>query len=219
MAAMSPDQSRRLREMIILFTLFVVPGLISPGTVSGPMERVATMLALIVRNGGFVLLVLYLTDLSGDTAGMLQRPSALAPKVLGIAIGLFFLSMAVGFLADIAGVSGRSTPFAGVGTAHSPLMWVVLLLMLFVAALMEEVFFRGYLLLRLQQLTGSPGRSVIAAALLFSLGHSYQGLSALVFSFASGLFLGILWQRKPDILAFSLGHGLYNVAAVLLAGL
>ncbi|MFW6228111.1 MAG: CPBP family intramembrane glutamic endopeptidase, partial [Alkalispirochaeta sp.] len=78
------------------------------------------------------------------------------------------------------------------------------------------LFFRGYLLLRIRQFGASPFVAVVASALLFSVGHGYQGIPALVFAFSAGLFLGILWIRRPGIVSFTLGHGAYNIVALLL---
>jgi membrane protease YdiL (CAAX protease family) len=66
-----------------------------------------------------------------------------------------------------------------------------------VAAFLEEMFFRGYLLNRIIGLFGSERVGVIIAlignAIVFGLGHAYQGTAGVVDTILAGLVLGGLY--------------------------
>ncbi len=210
---MDGESLRRLREVLILFTLLVLPGLISPGSPMQVFSGGAPMSALTVRNAAFILLLLYLSDLSGDSKRVIGTLHGTVPTALLIALVLFLVAAAFRALFNVINFVdpiGTSAPVPGGLTIAATLF------LLSVAAV-EEMFFRGYLLVRLQQLSRSFSKSVVIAALLFALGHGYQGVAGLVFSFSAALFLGILWKWRPNVVAFALGHGVYNILALVFA--
>lgn len=209
---MDGERLRRLREVLILFTLFVLPGIISPGAPEQAFSGGAPTLALTVRNVAFILLLLYLADLSGDTGSVLGSTGATLPTALLITLALFLLSTAMTAIIDVTGISD---PVRETAQNLGEFRFGSVLFLLSVAAV-EELFFRGYLLSQLQHLSGSFRTSLVIAALLFAVGHGYQGVAGLLFSFSVALFLGILWKWKPNLTAFALGHGLYNLIALAL---
>jgi hypothetical protein len=89
------------------------------------------------------------------------------------------------------------------------------------AALGEEMVFRGYLLQRIADLFADEFRRWIVALLLsstlFSIGHLYQGLTGVVDTFLAGLLLGILYLYSGKNLWLPiLTHGVINTAGFLL---
>jgi membrane protease YdiL (CAAX protease family) len=78
----------------------------------------------------------------------------------------------------------------------------------------EELFFRAYLIERLGQLGRPRGQAVAIAAVMFSVGHGYQGWAALVFALLAGAALGALWLRRRRLIGFAAGHALYNLTAI-----
>lgn len=84
------------------------------------------------------------------------------------------------------------------------------------AAFGEELLLRGFLLNRFATLYGSAA-GVVLQALVFSLGHTYQGLGGVVNIFAVGLILGWFYLRAgrnlwPAIVA----HGLIDTLSLTL---
>ncbi len=83
---------------------------------------------------------------------------------------------------------------------------------LFLAALPEEWFFRGYLMTRLGK--GLPAN--LAASILFSLIHGLtQNWITALLVFAPSLFYGWLYQRSRDLPLLILTHALSNLIFVL----
>jgi membrane protease YdiL (CAAX protease family) len=175
------------------------------------------IVASIVRNVAFALLILYLTDIQGERRSIVGEERAVPLRGIPVFFGLFGVSIATSLLAG--GITGdvpdslfRTVSFAG----DRPVQMMMLAALMFSVAWVEELFFRGYLLLRFRQFGASPFIAVVSSALLFSVGHGYQGVPALFFAFSAGLFLGIFWIRRPGIVSFTLGHGAYNIVALLL---
>jgi membrane protease YdiL (CAAX protease family) len=83
------------------------------------------------------------------------------------------------------------------------------------AALGEELQFRGFVWSRLERLAGG-GRSGVAfawigQALLFSLGHVYQGVSGVIVTGGLGLVLGgVYLANRRNLVACMILHGLID---------
>lgn len=73
------------------------------------------------------------------------------------------------------------------------------------AGICEEVVYRGYLQRQFLALTGSSIIAVLAQAIIFGVGHAYQGAKQVVVITVLGLLFGLLaWWRKslrPGIIA------------------
>lgn len=93
------------------------------------------------------------------------------------------------------------------------------LLFLIVVAVTEETLFRGYLIHRLQQVTGSVTAAVLVSSALFSLGHGYQGASGLLTAGLLGVILAGIYLWRGSLVAPMVLHFLQNATGILLAPL
>jgi len=78
------------------------------------------------------------------------------------------------------------------------------------AAVFEEVLFRGYLWRRIEQLTGSPWPALFATSFFFAIYHPYDllgTLAILVFGMVMGLFY---WQGR-SLPRLILAHAAFNL--------
>ena len=175
-------------------------------------------------------------------AGLRAHPVALNLKVLGVASLLFFPAFVVGFFVfyRYACGAGRAwlAPFFGRMCGH----WqgwagggihvrlpdhfaLSALNQLVVVAIPEEIFFRGYLLVRLERvwrptrrLWGAPvGLALVVSSALFALGHlatvpSAQRLAV----FFPALVFGWMRARTGSIAAGATFHALCNVVSDVL---
>jgi CAAX protease family protein len=173
-----------------------------------------------------------------EAAGLRAEPIGLNLAVVGLASLLAFPAFVVGFFAFWGRVCpdpGLAPLFAGNcrawlgwtgGHLHLPKgFFVFALSQLVVVAIPEELFFRGYLLARLEEvwpsrrrLFGAPvGRALIVSSLLFALGHLVvtphpQRLAV----FFPALLFGWMWARTRSIAAGATFHALCNVVSELL---
>jgi membrane protease YdiL (CAAX protease family) len=83
------------------------------------------------------------------------------------------------------------------------------------AGFCEEVVFRGYFQRQFQTLTGNEVIGVLLQALVFSLGHSYEGTMSVVTITALALLFGFLAMWRQSLRAAMLGHAWTDVAAGL----
>ena len=89
------------------------------------------------------------------------------------------------------------------------------------AAFIEEMFFRAYLLNRLTDLFGSQRLGIALAlvvhAILFGLGHTYQGLTGVLDTALAGLILGLLYlSTRRNLWLPILAHGIIDTTGFLL---
>jgi membrane protease YdiL (CAAX protease family) len=85
------------------------------------------------------------------------------------------------------------------------------------AGFCEEVVFRGYFQRQFDAWTGSEVAAVLMQALVFSLGHSYEGTMSIVTITALALLFGFLTMWRKNLRAAMLGHAWTDLAAGLLS--
>jgi membrane protease YdiL (CAAX protease family) len=75
---------------------------------------------------------------------------------------------------------------------------VLSIVLVTVVAVTEETIFRGYLILRFRALTGGVGWATLFSAVVFSLGHGYEGTAGVVTVGVMGLAfaLAYLWRKS-----------------------
>ena len=84
------------------------------------------------------------------------------------------------------------------------------------AAFGEELLARGFLLQRFSLLLGTTG-GMVMQALVFALGHGYQGFTGMVNLFVVGLVLGYVYLRSGrNLWPVIVAHGLINTLSITL---
>ena len=81
---------------------------------------------------------------------------------------------------------------------------------LLIAATSEEVFYRAYLLTRLTQVLGGPGRALIVSSVLFALAHGYSPASTFDILVA-GILYGAIFIVCPRLPRLVLAHWGWNL--------
>ena len=83
------------------------------------------------------------------------------------------------------------------------------------AGVCEEIVFRGYLQRQLTAMTGHAGIAILLQAIIFGVGHGYQGWKPMITISAVGFILGVLAWWRGNLRAGMIAH----TALDLLAGL
>jgi membrane protease YdiL (CAAX protease family) len=179
---------------------------------------------IVVRNSGLFLLAGFLLwlvrtqeDLPLTSIGLhvdrvrrsLLRGSLLAVAALVLTVGLYLLLQQFGV-------------HLGGGTeSFHPSLWVVTLTMLR-AGVVEEIFYRGYAIERLEAMTRSKWLAGLAPLVLFAAAHYSQGVGGILAAFVLGGMFTVYYMRFRDLIANITGHFLadfvLNVGLPLLAG-
>lgn len=186
---------------------------------SGPISLLMTLaiLTLYLRSRGLDWTDMGLRTLPGIKAKLLVIPQAfltflafaavVAPVlILGEALGWEFLTE------EPPGVEERWGNVRG----NLPMYLLWLVIVWTAAAFGEEMFFRGYLITRLQDLFSDikfgNALAVITPALLFGLAHIYyQGLRGLVITGLIGLAFGTMFLLfKRNLWPLILWHGIID---------
>lgn len=128
-------------------------------------------------------------------------------------LGMLFC--AVGMAIAFGAIQLFNFPKVDVGPATTLPLWITGLVILR-AAVVEEIFYRGYAIERLQSITGSKWIAVVLPLTIFTLSHYSSGpaMMILVFGGAAALTLFYLWRR--DLLANIFAHFLVNAVPNLL---
>ena len=188
------------------------------------LEVVATAAVVILDLVVATLIILPMVAVS--LAIRRQKPSVLgfhrSPRVLRMVAVVFGLTVAwdvlqVGLtkpiLSRISGERQDLSQFDGLqGNLGSLLLFLALSWTL--AAVGEEIVYRGYLPLRIADIFGGTGVGVFAgvvlSSVLFGLAHTEQGAIGVVLTFLDALFFSFLRWRFKNLWAAVLGHGFNN---------
>ena len=153
-----------------------------------------------------------------------KRPKSWARMVGFTFIGVIFLQLLdVGVVLPIMNrLTGKTIDYSGFAHLQGNLGQLALLLVISwtLAALGEEMVYRGYLQKLLTDLFGGglPGvlLTVGVSSLLFGLAHTEQGLVGVVVTTIDALFFSWLKHKfENNLWAAILAHGFYNSIGVI----
>lgn len=102
----------------------------------------------------------------------------------------------------------------GAGLAKLPL-WLVLLIVLR-AGVVEELFYRGYIIERLQQLGLNRYVAGIIPLLIFGFAHGTNGWANIILALALGAVLTAVYLWRRDLVANVIGHFMIDLLATVL---
>ncbi len=136
-------------------------------------------------------------------------------EILGLSIGRTLLTLAV--LMPVAEhLTGRRQDVSQFAAVHGNVSLLLFLLLMSwtLAALGEEIAYRGYLQTRIRDILPS-GRSglvtaVVLSSVVFGLAHSEQGLVGVLLTTVDAIFFSVLRYRYRTLWAAILAHGFNN---------
>ncbi len=150
----------------------------------------------------------------------LSHPGRQLLQVVALALGwttmVFLLVMPV--TEHVTGSRQDTSEFADLeGDLPRLLLFVALSWTL--AALVEELAFRGYLLTRVTDLIGTSvaarAVAVVGVAFLFALIHGEQGVAGMVLVFVDAVFFGVLRYAYGSLWASVVAHGVSNTVGMV----
>lgn len=133
-----------------------------------------------------------------------------------IAAGMIALIAFTGSLIDLLPHDTRIILLRG---AHWQLTDVSQLPLVFTFVLVgsyrEELYFRVYFLSMLKEIETPSWLALLISALLFTLGHLYQGWTAAIIAFLIGISFGILYQIRPSLHRIAWAHAIFNTVILI----
>jgi uncharacterized protein len=198
---------------------------------SGPGATVLTAAEVLLAVGAvlldlllptLVLLAMAAVSLLGRrerwaTLGVTRPTGGLRLVLAMLAAAVLWTAATVAlFLPVVEHLSGRRQDTSDFTAVEGDLGTLVVMLLLSwtLAAVGEEVAYRGYLLTRVRQLLGGSTAglvlSVLVTSLVFGLAHTEQGVVGVALASIDGAFYAVLRMHFGTIWAPVLAHGFIN---------
>jgi membrane protease YdiL (CAAX protease family) len=219
-----PGRREQLYEVSV-FLFLIVPSMALSflGVRQGALAFPVVASAVILRDLALTGLVLFFAWRNGEPFRCLGwtfrerwRDTALgAALFLPLALGAGLLDLGL----REAGLAPPSTPLPAFLSVHGPAEALLALLLVSVVAVTEETVFRGYLILRLRFLSGSPAAAVVLSSLVFSLGHGYEGTAGVVTVGVVGAVLALVYLWRGSLVAPMVMHFLQDFTSIVVPAL
>ena len=220
-AVAGPTRRTQLVEVCVFLSLIVPSLVLSLFIAHG--QHISFLLAAaatICRDLSLVGLILFflwqnqesLARIGWKTTGLLRE------TLIGVALFPFIYGTAT--LIELAGLdeglSGLGTHLPSFLTPLGPSQYILAFLMVVVVAIAEETIFRGYLLLRFTNTSGSATVAVLLSSLVFAIGHGYEGIAGLITVGTLGLMLALIYLWRRNIVAPVIIHFLLDFLNIIL---
>ena len=163
---------------------------------------------------------------AGALVWLVRRGEGLPLRSIGIGTSPVWKSLAWGVVIAVACV----LPAAGIamltGYEHGPAsqtfaklpLWVVFIVVVR-AGVVEELFYRGYAIERLQALGFGRFLSWLIPLTVFAMAHWTGGIANILIALVLGAILTVFYQRRRDLVANMFGHFLVDFVANVLPAL
>ena len=154
---------------------------------------------------------------------IIRRGEHLPMRSIGLGTARWWKSVLWGFViavtsAAIIGALAYVTSYGhGPGSAafEKLPLWLITAIV-FRAGVVEELFYRGYAIERLQLIGLGRFWAVAIPLVIFSLGHWSGGAANILIAFTAGLILTGFYLWRRDLAANMIGHGLIDFVANVL---
>ncbi len=206
---------------MLVFLFLILPALVSSFFIAGHIAGIGFLFlagSVILRDLSLLFLVLFFLWRNREhpaTIGLTTRGLWAEANIgLWVFIPLFLLTSAlVGYLHK-AGLSAPPNPLPLKVNGTAQLLLAIF--MIAIVAVAEETIFRGYLILRLREVTSSPAAAVVLSTLIFTVGHGYEGLARVAAVFVVGLAYALVYLWRKSLIAPVLMHFLQDFSGIVL---
>ncbi len=154
---------------------------------------------------------------------IIRRGEHLPMRSIGLGTARWWKSILWGFIITIVSAVAVGGLAYLTGYGHGPgsatfeklPLWLITAIV-FRAGVVEELFYRGYAIERLQMIGLGRFWSIAIPLVIFSLGHWSGGAANILIAFAAGLILTGFYLWRRDLAANMIGHGLIDFVANVL---
>jgi membrane protease YdiL (CAAX protease family) len=186
----------------------------------GGMSFALTAVSTMLRDLSLVCLILFFIHGNGESLSAIgwRFSAALREALIGAAlfVPVFFLVSLLERILQQIGFGVPATPLPSVLSATGPGEFVLGGALVAVVAVSEETIFRGYLILRLQRVTGHWPIAALLSSLIFALGHGYEGTAGLVTVGVLGFFFALVYRWRGSLIAPMTMHFLQDFLGIVL---
>jgi uncharacterized protein len=213
-----------LVEALLLFLAFFLPGFVGQASIAaaGPVSSLA-LWQTVIAGVPQILLMAYVVGARGPASsprwGLVRFEPRDALRVAVLVAACFAVVMAFAALITLLPQEWSRSVTSGYrwglrGPAQLPLALLVGL----TAGYREELYFRAYLLKRMEEMGVDVPVSVVVSTALFCTGHLYEGVLGVTVALALGVVLAASYLKRRSLHVIAIAHALYNTL-VLAVGL
>jgi membrane protease YdiL (CAAX protease family) len=189
----------------------------------GALSFVLVAISTILRDLALVSLILFFLWRNGESVEAIGWRCKTVWKEVLMGIWLFIpFFFGAGFLEDVlhmAGFSMPAQPLPSVTAEKNTMDFLLAAVLVVVVALAEETIFRGYLILRFKNITANTLAAVLLSAVVFSLGHGYEGSAGVITVGVMGLVFALVYIWRQSLVAPMVMHFLQDFIGIVLAPL
>jgi membrane protease YdiL (CAAX protease family) len=161
-------------------------------------------LSIFALTGVLLLLIVKGEKLGLDSIGLHNRNwgKSILWGVIGAVIGFAALAILLVIFSQMGIKFGEG---ADAKRYSNVSLWVMTVMVLR-AGIVEEICYRGYVIERLQKMTGNWFVYFLIPLILFALFHYKQGIPGIIISFVAGGILAVLYLKRRDLKANIITH-------------
>jgi membrane protease YdiL (CAAX protease family) len=207
---------------VSVFLFLIMPSLVFSffAVKQGSVSFVLTAVATILRDLALVSLILFFVWRNREHVKAIGWTLRNGWKDIALGVILFIpVFFCVGLLENAlraVGFSVPSTPLPSFLAARGIGETLLAAVLVIVVALAEETIFRGYLILRFEAVTASPAVAVVLSAVIFSLGHGYEGSAGVVTVGVMGLVFALIYLWRRSLVTPIVMHFLQDFISIVL---
>ncbi len=223
MGDLRPQPSRREQIYeILVFWALIIPGMAFAYAV-GPAEEMRFSIAALATMTNDIALVLLICFLLWHNRESLVRIGWVVKGFwTEILIGflLFFpMTFGAGLLENLFRSMGLTVPKGHLPSFLTPSggpQMVLAAALVVVVAISEETIFRGYFLLRLNNVTKNRVAAVLISSLIFSIGHGYEGTAGVATVYVMGVIFAVVYMWRKSLVAPIVMHFMQDFSGIVL---
>lgn len=207
---------------VSVFLFLIVPSMIFSFFIvkQGGMSFVLVAFSTILRDLALVSLILFFSWRNGERLELIgwSLKNVRKDAVLGIWLFIPFF-FGAGLLEKglrMVGFSAPATPLPSLIAEKTAPEFLLAAVMVVVVALAEETIFRGYLILRFRNITANTAATALLSAVIFSLGHGYEGSAGVVTVGVMGLVFSLIYLWRQSLVAPVVMHFLQDFIGIVL---
>lgn len=209
-----------LETAVFLLVLLPLMGFATIGIRPDQLHFSLVAVVIIVHDVALTGLALYFVWRNSEGGAAIGWTMAGAGREVLVGIALFVPMMIGVALIEAAlrgvGVAQPTAPPAFL-LPHGRSEYAVAIVLLVTVAVSEETIFRGYLIRRLMQVTGSRWLAVMLTSILFALGHGYQGTMGVIAVGVIGVVLALVYLKRGSLVAPMTMHFIQDFVGLIIA--
>jgi membrane protease YdiL (CAAX protease family) len=210
---------------LLVFLFLIVPSMIFSfvAVKQGALGFGLTACATIMRDLALVGLIFFFLWRNREPMHQIGWTTKGWRKEIGLGLALFipmfFAIPALERALQQAGFTAPSTPLPSFLAAKDVGQLVLAFILVVVVAAAEETIFRGYLILRFRFVARSSRAAALLSAVLFSLGHGYEGTAGVVTIGFMGHYFAVIYLWRRSLVAPVVMHFLQDFMGIILVPL